>query len=94
MALMTIINAPAWQHHLVFSYPLILVFLAEELRQEKKRKTWIISIGLLIWLVMAFHFKNENNPLLFNPFIASYQTILIILLLGFLLCRYFLRRST
>jgi len=89
IALVVIGNAPAWQHHLVFSYPLILVFLAREWGQVKKRRVWLVGTGLLIWLIMVLHFKNGNNPLLLNPLIASYQTILIILLLSFSLYRHF-----
>lgn len=78
-ALISIGNIFSWQHHLVFSYPLILLTY---IKLKNKFNLLIIKCSVFtIWFLLAFHFQNELSPLLSNPFIASYQTILIFTLI-------------
>jgi len=79
MALTAIANTFSWQHHLVLSYPLILLTY---LRQTRKNKL-VYPLMLIFWLLLVFHFPDEKSALLNNPFIASYQTIIILALIGY-----------
>lgn len=80
----------SWQHHLVFGYPLIFILYLKPFKNFRKkfhnRKDFNrhifkhLLVFFLIWIVFAFHFKNEASSLLNNPFIASYQTIVVLLI--------------
>lgn len=80
LALCSIGSPFSWQHHLVFSYPLILILLLQNLNKIRRSLFKLVPF-LIIWAVLVFHFPNEASPLLANPFLASYQTIIILGLL-------------
>lgn len=87
-AIFSIGNFFSWQHHLVFSFPLIFLLYLQTLKKQNTLKGKLIYnfLFLIIWLFFVFHFKDERNSLLSNPFTASYQTILVLLLVLFQLC--------
>jgi len=80
LALFSIGSSFSWQHHLVFAYPLILILFLQNLNKIKHSLIHIVPF-LSIWVVLVLHFPNEASPLLSNPFLASYQTITILILL-------------
>jgi hypothetical protein len=80
LALFSIGNSFSWQHHLVFAYPLILILLLKNIQKNKYSLIRLVSF-LVIWIIMVLHFPDEASPLLLNPFLASYQTIIILVLL-------------
>jgi hypothetical protein len=75
-ALFSIGNLFSWQHHLVFTYPLIFILYLTLLGRSRPTPTKLF-LFFFIWLIFVFHFKTEASPLLNNPLIASYQTIVI-----------------
>lgn len=75
LAIISISGPFAWQHHLIFAYPFILIFFKKPIQL------------FLIWLLFAFHFKDPLNLLLKNPIIISYQTIGIMTLITWVLFR-------
>ncbi len=85
-ALFSIFGPFSWQHHLVFSYPLILYLYLKNLNQKNLLSKIFF---FLLWLAFAFHFKSETNPLLSNPIIASYRTIIILLILAYQFFNYY-----
>ena len=80
LALCSIGSSFSWQHHLVFAYPLILILFLQNLGKIKHSLIHIIPFFLL-WGILVVHFPNEASTLLSNPFLASYQTITILVLL-------------
>ena len=80
-ALISIAGLFSWQHHLVFSYPLILLIYLNLWQKKHRLGIKFYLFPIVVWLVLVFHFLNEHSPLLVNPFLASYQTVLILLLL-------------
>lgn len=79
-ALCSIGSSFSWQHHLVFAYPLILILFLRNIQKYKYSLKHLVPF-LAIWGTLVFHFPNEASPLLSNPFLASYQTITVLLLL-------------
>jgi hypothetical protein len=80
LALFSIGSSFSWQHHLVFTYPLILILLLRNIQKNRYSFLHLIPFGI-IWGIFVFHFPNGASPLLSNPFLASYQTITILILL-------------
>lgn len=80
LALCSIGSSFSWQHHLIFAYPLILILFLQNIRKNKYSLKHLVPF-LAIWGILVFHFPNEAPPLLSNPFLASYQTITILVLL-------------
>jgi len=80
LAISSIGNFFSWQHHLVFAYPLVFYLYITGFTKQKNTQQIIFHVLLFfgIWLGFLFHFKNEQAVLLSNPFIASYQTLLIL----------------
>lgn len=75
LALMSIYPQNAWQHHLVLAYPFIILYFRKP------------SIFILIWIFLAFHFT-QNYPIVdILPLIGGYQTILVLILLGWYIYR-------
>jgi len=68
LALLPLTTPVAWQHQLVFAYPLILAYY------------YRLPAFFLIWIPLAFHFSPGNQILDTLPVIASYQTLLILVL--------------
>lgn len=79
LALISIGNVFSWQHHLVFSYPLILIVFF--VFKNKFKSFTVYCLLFITWFLLAFHFPNDLSPLLKNPFIASYQTITIMMII-------------
>ena len=69
LALLSISGPFSWQHHLIMAYPFIFLNYYKP------------QYFFPIWALLAFHFQSPTNPLLQNPFLVSYQTILILFLL-------------
>lgn len=88
-ALFSIGGLFSWQHHLVFAYPLVFIVYLKSLQRQKnlKGKLFYNFLFLLLWLIFVFHFKDETSPLLKNPFIASYQTIIVLFFIVYSLVR-------
>lgn len=82
-AVCSIGNVFSWQHHLVFSYPLVLCLFLKKFLSEKMVKVKILYciVFCIIWAGFAFHFQTGKEAMLANPFIASYQTVLVISLI-------------
>lgn len=80
-ALFSVGNIFSWQHHLVFSYPLILLFYLDLWKGRKKLGWKFFLIVFILWGLLVFHFPNENSIFLKNPLLASYQTILILFMI-------------
>lgn len=82
LALASIGNSFSWQHHLVFCYPLIMLFV---LRFWSKDVTWHwmgkSAVTGSIWFLLFSHAANEQVWWLRYPWLASYQTELILCLI-------------
>lgn len=82
-AIFSIGNIFSWQHHLVFSFPLVFILYLQHVRRfvnwKNKITYWIIF--LLIWIGFVFHFANENDQRILHPLFLSYQTVLLLLLI-------------
>lgn len=79
LALTSISSVFSWQHHLVFAYPLLFLFYLKNFSQSFSKPIKFL-LFLFLWLIFAFHFKSIDNPLLKNPFFASYQTLAVVFL--------------
>ncbi len=88
LAIASIGNFFSWQHHLVFAYPFIfLLYLQLVFDQKDIRKKFIrYCLFFVTWIFLFFHFTNESSPLLSIPLIASYQTVILLFLIGMQLC--------
>jgi len=91
MALTAIGGIFSWQHHLVLAYPFILYLFLSYLKKNSPGNHLIFFVSTMwIWFLLFFHFKDASSTLLSNPFVASYQTLLILFLLVVNLKRIFL----
>lgn len=80
LAWLAIANTFSWQHHFVYSFPLIILIYKRIEERSRNNARLFISLALLVLIV---HFPNEHADLLNNPFIISYQTIFLIVILSY-----------
>ena len=79
-AIVSINNYFSWQHHLVLTYPLIVLLYTYSWQYFKRIIHY--AIFSIVWFLFVFHFKNELHPLVQNPFVVAYQTLTVLLLIG------------
>lgn len=73
LAAASIGNSYSWHHHLIFSFPLILVLYSQLPRLR--------LLFIPLWSLFFIHFKPDSPPSHINPFLASYPTLAILTLL-------------
>jgi len=69
LLLITMFNAFAWQHHLVFLFP---AFLAASFIFLKTKNITFGFFLIISAFLVGFHFSDFQHPWLTNPFIASH----------------------
>lgn len=76
----SVASSYSWYHHLVFAYPLLFIIYLQYLNRNIPTFITVNTIFLIIWVLLNYYIKNENDELVTHPILVSSQGLVIILI--------------